>query len=220
MTFLIVIVWGIIGFIAGGMIAAELAPLFRVRHMEGASAYFGVMTGSPLGLIVAGFLSYRKSRSYGEDSAKRSRFFVLTLCGVAALVIGIIAIEKIRTADHLDSMIWVNCRVRLPAGMPAPDTSQKVIVELRSDKETRKSSPYSEPKWEMRDGRMESYASVEAYRATDKRKIALTIGTGPTYVYALRAPARPKTYSYEGEWQRAETVEGGEDKGVEARCGM
>lgn len=36
----------------------------------------------------------------------------------------------------------------------------------------------------------------------------MTIGDGPTYLFKLKAPARPKTYSYEGEWQKPDGVEG------------
>lgn len=51
MTFLIVLLWSIIGLVGGAVALSELGPLFGVRHMEGASAMFGLFTGAPVGLI-------------------------------------------------------------------------------------------------------------------------------------------------------------------------
>lgn len=49
MTFLIVLVWGVIGLVGGMVIATEIGPLFGFRDMEGSSAIFGVFTGAPSG---------------------------------------------------------------------------------------------------------------------------------------------------------------------------
>jgi hypothetical protein len=34
------------------------------------------------------------------------------------------------------------------------------------------------------------------------------IGDGPTYLFKLKIPARPKRYSFEGDWQKPDGVEG------------
>lgn len=97
------------------------------------------------------------------------------------------------------------------------------MIELCSDKEMRKSSSYDVPDWTIKDGRAQAYASVEVYRATDQRTLVVTIGDGPTYLFGLKAPARPKTYSYEGDWQKPDGVEGaasGAGQGREIRVAM
>ncbi|MBQ8102232.1 MAG: hypothetical protein IJ127_04895 [Afipia sp.] len=227
MTFLIVALWSIIGMAAGSVIFGELGPLFGFRHMEGSSAIFGVFVGAPLGLIGGGLFGYRVSKGYGEDIAKRKRFFLITLGGIAALIAGGVIFEMIRTSDYIDtsnqSAMWLNAQIRLPPGVAAPDKSKKIVMELRSDKETRKSSPYSEPDWKLTDGRMQAYSSVEIYRATDNRTLAVTIGDGPTYLFKLKVPARPKIYSYEGDWQKPDAVEGaasGAGEGIEIKVAM
>lgn len=221
MTALIVIVWGIIGFIAGGLIATELGPLFGWRNMEGMSAYFGLLYGSPVGLIAGAVFGYRMSRGFGEDTSRRGRFLFLTLIAVGAVVAGAFAFEAYRTRDHLESSLWLTCYMRLPEGVAAPPKGTKSTLELRSDKETRRSSQYNVPEWEMKDGRATAQNSVEVYRATTDRKAAVTIGDGPTYVFKVNAPARPKVYSYEGPWQKPDAVEGAGGVGeVEARCLM
>lgn len=103
MTFLIVALWSIIGMVAGSVILAELGPLFGVRHMEGSSAIFGAIVGAPLGLIGGGIFGYRMSKGYGEDIAKRKRFFLITLGGIAALIAGGVIFETIRTSDYIDT---------------------------------------------------------------------------------------------------------------------
>ena len=227
MTFLIVALWSIIGMAAGAVIFGELGPLFGFRNMEGSSAIFGMFVGAPLGLICGGFFGYRMSKGFGEDIAKRKRFFRITLGGIAALIAGGFIFETIRTRDYIDTQsqgaMFLNAQIRLPPGVAAPDKSKKIVMELRSDKETRKSSPYSEPDWKLTDGRMQATSSVEVYRATDKRTLAVTIGDGPTYVFNLKVPARPKKYSYEGDWQKPDGVEGatsGVGEGMEIKVSM
>jgi len=227
MTFLIVLVWGVIGMVTGAVILGELGPLFGFRNMEGSSAYFGLFAGAPLGLICGAFFGYRMSAGYGEDIAKRKRFFLITLGGTAALIAGGFIFEMIRTSDYIDTKnqraMWLNAQIRLPPGVAVPDKDKKIVMELRSDKETRKSSPYNVPDWTIKDGHAQAYSSVEVFRATDKRTLAVTIGDGPTYLFKLKAPARSKTYSYEGDWQKPDGVQGaaaGASDGMEIKVAM
>lgn len=227
MTFLIVALWSIIGMAAGAVIFGELGPLFGFRNMEGSSAIFGAFVGAPLGLICGGVFGYRMSKGYGEDIAKRKRFFLITLGGVAALIAGGFIVETIRTRDYIDTQsqgaMFLNAQIRLPPGVAAPGKDKKIVMELRSDKETRTSSPYSEPDWKLTDGRMQATSSVEVYRAADTRTLAVTIGDGPTYVFNLKVPARPKKYSYEGDWQKPDGIEGatsGTGEAMEVKVAM
>jgi hypothetical protein len=227
MTFLIVALWSIIGMVTGAVILGELGPLFGFRNMEGSSAIFGAFAGAPLGLICGAVFGYRTSAGYGADIAKRKRFFLITLGGIAALIAGGFIFEAIRTSDYIDtsnqSAMFLNAQIRLPPGVAAPDKSNRIVMELRSDKETRKSSPYGEPDWKIVNGRAQAYSSVEVYRATDKRSVAVTIGNGPTYLFKVKAPARPKIYSYEGDWQKPDAVEGaagGVGEGMEIKVAM
>lgn len=227
MTFLIVALWSVIGMVTGAVIFTELGPLFGFRNMEGSSAYFGVFTGAPLGLICGAVFGTRMSAGYGADIPKRKRFFLITLGGIAVLIASGFIFEMIRTHDYIDTSNQgartLSAQIRLPPGVAAPDKSNKIVMELRSDKETRKSSPYSEPDWKMENGRVQAYSSVEVYRATDKRSVAVTIDSGPTYVFKVKAPARPKTYSYEGDWQKPDAVEGaasGVGEGMEIKLAM
>ncbi|MCR6735656.1 MAG: hypothetical protein NVV83_16945 [Afipia sp.] len=226
MTFLIVLVWGVIGLAVGMVTATELGPLFGFRHMEGSSAIIGVFTGAPLGLAAGAIFGFRRSRGYGDDAERRRRFLLASLGGIAALVVCGVVFEMIRTRDDITSgggAMWLNAQIRLPPGTAAPDKDKKIVMELRSDKETRKSSPYSVPDWTVTDGRAQATASVEVYRATDQRTLAVTIGDGPTWLFRLKAPARPKTYSYEGDWQKPDGVEGaasGVGEGMEIKVTM
>lgn len=228
MTFLIVTLWSIIGMVTGMVILGELGPLFGFRNMEGSSAIFGAFVGAPLGLICGGLFGYRTSKRYGEDAAKRQRFFLITLGGVAALIAGGVIFEMIRTSDYIDtsnqSAMSLSAQIRLPPGVAAPGKDKKIVMELRSDKETRKSSPYDVPDWTLKDGRAQAYSSVEVYRATGKRTLAVTIGDGPTYLFNLKAPARPKKYSYEGDWQKPDGVDGAAsgstNDGIEIKVSM
>jgi hypothetical protein len=221
MTFLIVLAWIVIGYFVTGIAATELAPLFGIHSREGYAAMVGMFYVAPFGAIAGGIFGYRLSKSFGDNTKARGRFLLATLAVIVAVPIAGTIYEQIRTRDHFDNMQWLTCYIRLPQGVAAPDQSQKITLELRSDKETRKSSPYNMPEWEMKDGRATAQSSVEVYRATTDRKAAITIGDAPTYVFKIDAPARPKTYSYESAWLTPENVEGSENKvALEAKCGM
>ena len=132
MTFLIVALWSIIGMVTGAVILGELGPLFGFRNMEGSSAIFGAFAGAPLGLICGAFFGYRMSAGYGADIAKRKRFFLITLGGVAALIAGGFVFELIRTSDYIDtsnqSAMFLNAQIRLPPGVAAPDKSNRIVM--------------------------------------------------------------------------------------------
>lgn len=68
---------------------------------------------------------------------------------------GSVVFEMIRTSDYIDtsnqSAMSLNAQIRLPPGIAAPDKDKKIVLELRSDKETRKSSPYSVPDWTLKE---------------------------------------------------------------------
>ena len=226
MTFLIVALWSLIGTVTGMVILGELSPLFGVRNMEGSPAIFGTFVGAPLGLICGGFFGSRMAARTRDDAVKRKRFVLLTLAGIAVLIAGGFIFEMVRTRDDIASgggAMWLNAQIRLPPGVAAPAKDSKIVIELRSDKETRKSSPYNVPDWTVRDGRAQAASSVEVYRATDNRTLAVRIGDGPVYLFKLKAPARPKIYSYEGDWQKPDAVEGaanGAGEGMEIRVAM
>lgn len=226
MTFLIVLVWGVIGLAVGMVTATELGPLFGFRHMEGSSAIIGVFTGAPLGLAAGAIFGFRRSRGYGDDAQRRRRFLLASLGGIAVLVVCGVVFEIIRTRDDITGgggAMWLNAQIRLPPGTAAPGKDKAIVIELRSDKETRKSSPYGVPDWTVKDGRVQAYASVEVYRATEQRTLAVTIGDGPAWLFRLKAPARPKKYSYESDWQKPDGVEGaasGVGEGMEIKVAM
>ena len=222
MTAFITILWIIIGFIGAGFIGTELGPLFGYRHMEGMSAYFGLLVASPIGAIAGGFFGYAMSQKFA-DKRNRDRFML----GSVAIVVGVpfvaFIVESIRTSDRFENGMSLTCTIRLAPGVAAPDKSQKVTLELRSDKETRKSSPYSTPDWAMKDGRALTQESVEVYRATTDRNVAINIGGGPVYLFRPNTPARPKVYTYESEWLKpvsADGVAGAGQSEMEAKCQM
>jgi hypothetical protein len=97
-------------------------------------------------------------------------------------------------------------------GKPLPINEQKIWA-----------SQEQKPDWTVKDGRVQAYASVEVYRATEQRTLAVTIGDGPAWLFRLKAPARPKKYSYESDWQKPDGVEGaasGVGEGMEIKVAM
>ncbi len=79
-------------------------------------------------------MKFRSGR--GGDTQRRRRFLLASLGGIAALVVGGVVFEMIRTRDDITSSggaMWLNAQIRLPPGVAAPDKDKKIVLELCSD---------------------------------------------------------------------------------------
>lgn len=202
MTALILIVWSLIGFVAGGMLMTEAGPLFGVRHMEGQSAIFGVLVGGPLGAVVCGMIGLGLARRFA--GRRRAQWFVLgtPLAVALAFGLGVVLFETWRTHDHLTTRpnTWdLGYQVRLPAGMPTP-AGEKIGIELRSAKEDLKCPVYGYPHGLTKEGdHFVISGGCPLFYASPQRTILVRIADQPTLVFNVRVKARPEAATY-SDW--------------------
>lgn len=202
MSAFVLIVWGLVGFLAGGMLMTEVAPLFGVRHMEGQSAIFGVLVGGPLGAVGFGAIGFGLARRYA--GRRRVQWLVLgvPLAVVLTFGSGVWLFETWRTHDHLTTRpnTWgLGFELRLPAGMPTP-AGEQIGIELRSAKENPKCPVYEYPHGLRQIGdHVVISGNCPLFYATPQRTILVRIGDRPTLVFNVRVKARPESAAY-SDW--------------------
>ncbi len=211
MTFLIFLVWGLFGFVAGAMIGTELGPLFGFRHMEGSSAIFGTLFGGPCGAVVGGVLGLVLSRRFAGSPGTLKALAAGPVTLAALVVGGTFLFETIRTSDLVDSSGGtksIGYRVRLPVGAPSP-AGERIGVELRSEKENPACSIYSAPYGLTQEGgRFIVSGDCPIRYATAKRVIAVRIADGPNLLFRLRMQARPEVIPYSASaWYPVDEVQ-------------
>jgi len=210
-TAIIVIVWTVIGLVAGLFLFGELGGLFGIPRMEGQQAIFGLLVGGPVGAlcgVLFGFLLARKSRS---DPRMARWLAVGSLCIVFGVPLAIYLVEIIRTWDQVDNFGGTKSlayRIRLPADTQSP-AGLRIGVELRSDKEKPTCSIYEYPHGLTREENRWIISGECAIRfATSERVIAARMGGGPNLLFRLRVQARPEIVPYSvSRWYPVDEVQ-------------
>ena len=211
MTVIIVIVWTVVGFVAGVVLFGELGGLFGIPRMEGQQAMFGLLVGGPLGALcglVFGLLLARRSRT----DPRMARWFAAGgLCILFGVPLAIYLVETIRTWDQVDSYGGTKSlayRIRLPTEAQSP-AGLRIGVELRSDKESPTCKIYDYPYGLTREENRWIISGECAIRfAVSKRAIAARIGGGPNLLFRLRVQARPEIVPYSvSRWYPVDEVQ-------------
>jgi hypothetical protein len=214
----LVIVWTIVGLVAGMFVFGELGPLFGYKDMEGESAYFAVMVGAPVGGLAGLFGAIAFARVHAGNRRRLAQGFIVPFAVAVAIPLGVYLYETIRTYDRLDSYgnpVGIGFQVRLPEGMPSP-AGAKVGIKLVSSKESPECDIYDAPYGlTEEDGRFILSGNCDLFYAVAERTLVVRIGDEPTYVYDVRVAARPQTGTY-SEWFPVDAVV---DNGEGARRG-
>lgn len=191
MRILAIIVWVVVGGLAGGFLLTELGPLFGFSHREGNSAYFGLIAGTPIGIAAGVLFAVWMLRKFKGSEAAQKKFVGFSVLGVAAVVMGAVAVETVRTRDHLDG-VSVGIQIRFPPGMTPPAERSALKAEIRTPDGIIKSKNYYGAEIDPGNGRPYVYDGFDVYRVAPKRVVAFRIADGPTYLFTLRIEPRPK----------------------------
>ena len=127
MSFVLVVLWTVIGAVAFAVIGTELGPAFGFRHMEGSSAIFGVVTAAPLGAITGAAAGAWVSSRF---RASRRKIAGYSVASIALAFAAGVAFEY-ASNDMLARPAWLLFEVRSP-GTAMPEWSQ-VSGRIRSN---------------------------------------------------------------------------------------
>lgn len=208
MKVLLVIVWTLVGLVAGAFVVGEL---LGIDAREGNAGIFAVFVGAPIGAIAGLMAGLAVAIRHGENRRALGRMLAGTVAGVAAIVLGAFAFETWRTWDDIDewgSTYSLSFQVRLPAGAPSP-AGEKFGIQLFSDKENPECKAFDYPHGLTQEGgRFLVSAECTLRYAAKDRTIGVAIGNGPTRYFKVKVAARPQSASY-SQWYPVDQVKDG-----------
>lgn len=198
------IVGGAIGTALGFFIAGALAAVLGITSFEGASGYFAVFIGGPIGClvgIVAGavwMLRRRGVTGFGAISG-RLGLVAVGIVAVAAAVIGVLYLSQ-DIVNPNGSAPQLAFEIKLPPGATAPTEIQLNTSKNRMPALVQKDYTRSE------DGRMIIVGLVEMYYRTSQRLLVVNMPDKTDVLFNVRLPGVPKHSREFSEWRRADYI--------------
>ena len=195
-----------LGFALGSAAAGLLAPALGITAFEGASGYFAVFVGGPLGallgLLSGALLILRRAGPLGAGAlAGRLALVVVGVVGVGAAVLGAFWIMRplVNANGPAPQLVF---EIRLPPSA-APSDANAWAIELQT---SRNRMPTTLAAARRDEGRDVIVGSVEMYYRTWRRTLVLTIPDKTDVLFDISlglSPAHAKAF---GAWRRADDI--------------
>lgn len=204
---------GAAGATAGVIVAGMLAAVLGISSFEGASGYFAVFIGGPIGgligMILGAVLVLRRRGHHGFGAISGRLATVLVgVALVAAAAIGILYLSQ----DILNpngGAPQLAFEIRLPTGAAAPDARS---IELHTSKNRMPALILTDAA-RNDGGRAVIAGLVEMYYRTSQRTLVMTMPDKTDVLFGIKLGATPKHSREYGEWQRADYMAApGEDR--------
>ena len=212
MTYLLALLAAIVGCAVGaglGMaVAGLLAPVLGISSFEGASGYFAVLIGGPigglLGLVLGAVLVLRKRghRGFGAVSG-RLGVVVGGVALVAAAALGILYLSQ-DTLNPNGPAPQLAFEIRLPAGA-SPPTANERPIELQTSK-NRMPALMQREATRVDGGRPVIVGLVEMYYRTSQRMLVMTMPDKTDILFNIKLGGAPKHAREFSDWQRADYI--------------
>jgi hypothetical protein len=204
LALLAAIVGGAIGTALGFFVAGALAAVLGVTSFEGASGYFAVFIGGPIGCligIIAGAVWMLRRRGVTGFGAISGRLGLVTVGIVvaAAAVIGMLYLSQ-DIVNPNGSAPQLAFEVRLPPGASAPSEIQLNTSKNRMPALMQKDYTRNE------DGRMVVVGLVEMYYRTSQRLLVMNMPDKTDVLFNLKLPGVPKHSREFSAWHRADYI--------------
>ncbi|MBM3527865.1 MAG: hypothetical protein FJX62_07220 [Alphaproteobacteria bacterium] len=208
----LVILWALVGLVAGGMAGGALADAAANHRGDIGALFGGLLIGSMFGALGGGAFGLWLARTSAGDKRKLRLIRAGSLIGIVVLVLGIVAFEVIRENIASSNAIRVDrtgidlvYEIRLPADVALPSKEDDIQIELRASRDTAKHAA----RIMRRDGdRAVLAGKFRLYRVAPERVIALHLGTGPIYLFTTRLPERPESHPDRmSDWYPVDRVE-------------
>jgi hypothetical protein len=217
MTYVLALLAGIVGaavgFAAGAAVAAALAPALGITSFEGASGYFAVFIGGPvggvMGLVLGGVFALRRAGHRGFAAiGGRLTMVAAGVVGVGAATLAAFWIARpIMNANGPSPQLVFE--IRLPPGA-TPSTAAGYAIELQTSK-NQMPGRLENPRQE--DGRTVFAGSVELYFRVWQRMLVLKTPDKTDVLWSLSFGLSPGHAKSFGGWQAADYIgEPGKDE--------
>jgi len=213
-TFLLAVIAGAAGAVAGYVAAAFAAILFAaatgMSNVEGAAGMFAVFAVGPvgglIGLVLGIVLVLRRRRPRPGLGAIAVRG-MLAVAAIVALVAGGIGVAHLMrdTVNPNGAAPRLMFDLKLPPGTAGD--AKALTVELHTDKNVAPGIVFDRP--ERREGdRIVVSGSVELYFRTSQRLLVVKRRGEPDRLFRLALSASPKHAREPGAWQKVDFAAG------------
>jgi hypothetical protein len=199
------IVGGAIGTALGFFVAGALAAVLGITSFEGASGYFAVFIGGPIGCLigmVAGavwMLRRRGVQGFGAISG-RLGLVAVGVVAAAAAVIGVLYLSQ-DIVNPNGAAPQLAFEIKLPPGaVTAPGDIQLNTTKNRMPALMHKDYTRNE------DGRMVIVGLVEMYYRTSQRLLVVNMPDKTDVLFNVKLPGVPKHSREFSEWRRADYI--------------
>lgn len=212
MTYLLALVGAIAGAAVGaflGMsVASLLASTLGITSFEGASGYFAVFIGGPIGGLiglVAGAVFVLRKRGHTGFGAISGRIGLIVLGVVAVVAAGIGLLYLSQDIVNPNGVApQLAFEIRLPAGATPPTRNERPI-QLEGGKNRR--DALMQPEYTRSEGgRTILVGLVEMYYRGSQRMIVMTMPDKTDVIFNLKLASVPKHSKELGSWQRADFI--------------
>ena len=204
LALLVALVGAALGFALGAAAAGLLAPVLGITSFEGASGYFSVFIGGPIGglagLVLGAMLVLRRAGHRGA---------AVGVVGLAAA--GIAAFWLMRPLVNANGPApRLVFEIRLPSGVAVPAPGAGDSVELQTSKNR---MPASLAPGRVDDGREVVVGSVELYYRTWQRLLVMRLPDKTDVLFELSRGLTPDHTRTFTPWRRADYIASpGEDQ--------
>lgn len=199
-----------IGAFLGVSIGAVLAMMLGISSFEGASGYFAVYIGGPIGgligLVLGGALVLRKRgvTGFGAISGRLGLIFAGVI-GIGAAVVGFLYLNQ-DIVNPNGAPPQLAFEIRLPAGA-SPPTKDERPIQLETSKNRTGMPALMQPEYTRSEGgRTILVGLVEMYYRTSQRMIVMTMPDKSDVIFNLKLGAVPKHAREFVAWQRADFI--------------
>ena len=208
LALLAAIVGGGVGAFLGSFVAGLLAPLLGISSFEGASGYFAVFIGGPigglLGLVLGATLVLRKRGISGFGAITgRIGVVLIGVVLVAAAAVGVLYLSQdiVNPNGNPPRLVF---EIRLPAGAALPTDNERPI-QLETSKNR---MPALMDRAATRDdaGRPVLVGAVEMYYRTSSRLLTITMPDKTDAIFDIKLSGVPKHSRQFSDWQRASYI--------------
>ena len=206
LALLVALVGAGLGFALGAAAAGLLAPALGITAFEGASGYFAVFVGGPLGallgLVSGALLVLRRASPLSVGAlAGRLALVVAGVLGVGAAVVGAFWLMRplVNANGPAPQLVF---EIRLPPGA-APPAVNASAIELQT---SRNRMPATLEAGRRDEGRDVIVGSVEMYYRTWQRTLVLTMPDKTDVLFDISLGLTPAHAKAFGAWQRADYI--------------
>jgi hypothetical protein len=206
LAILAAIAGGGLGFALGAAAAAAMAAVLGMSNFEGASGYFAIFVGGPLGaipgLVLGPVLVFRRAGYRGLGPlAGRSAVVIASVMGIAVVALaGFWMLRPILNSGGPAPQL--EFEIRLPPGA-AVTTAGGWSIELQTSR-NRMPGSFDAPRQEQ--GRTVVPGRVELYYRTWKRMVVVTMPDKTDILFDLKLGPSPSHSRTLGPWQRADYI--------------